>query len=160
MTVQGLEENQWVARMCRGDPLDRDCWIGLSREQNAQGFEEMEWDDLEGAVGDSRYRSWSRDEPNNLQHDGVGDPAVSRTEVIREVGHARRCTGVSAVVVALFLGSQTAQLAWDSFLETSVVRASCVSHIGSCVQFPHTQALMNIGLTPDTDKIFTRKLRF
>lgn len=72
MTVQGLEENQWVGRLCRGDPLNRDCWIGMSRTTNIQGYGHMEWDDLEVVVGESRYRSWARNEPNNLQEDEVG----------------------------------------------------------------------------------------
>lgn len=63
VTVQGLEENQWVQRLCRGG----DCWVGMTRNYNSReagaGATDLEWADLEVGVGDSRYRSWARWEP-------------------------------------------------------------------------------------------------
>lgn len=67
VTVQGLEENQWVKRLCRGG----DCWVGMkriyySREEGGADATDFEWADLEVAEDDSRYRSWARREPSTF----------------------------------------------------------------------------------------------
>lgn len=51
----------------------------MSRSPNVQGYEQMEWDDLEVLVGESRYRSWTRNEPNNLHDEEVGSILASRS---------------------------------------------------------------------------------
>lgn len=77
VTVQGLEENQWVGRMCRGDLQGRDCWVGMTRsyEVDGNGMEyggDMEWADVAMAVGESRYRSWALREPSDFERAEVG----------------------------------------------------------------------------------------
>lgn len=72
VTVQGLEENQWVGKMCRGDLLDRDCWVGLTRSYGVDGNGVdygggMEWADVVMAVGEYRYRSWAMREPSDFE---------------------------------------------------------------------------------------------
>lgn len=75
VTVQGLEENNWVSRMCRGNSLGRDCWIGMTRGyEGGSGVEtgsDYEWAELGKAVGGSRYRSWARREPSEFAGDEV-----------------------------------------------------------------------------------------
>ncbi|CAM9787351.1 unnamed protein product, partial [Hapterophycus canaliculatus] len=73
VTIQGLEENNWVARMCRGNSLGRDCWIGMTRgyrgRSGAEAGNDLEWAELGRAVGESRYRSWATREPSEFESD-------------------------------------------------------------------------------------------
>lgn len=75
VTVQELDENKWVGRLCRGDSLDRDCWVGLARRyfgNNAgESGGDFEWAELGVAVGESRYRSWATREPSDFKQDEV-----------------------------------------------------------------------------------------
>lgn len=75
VTVQGLEENQWVGRMCKGDTLDRDCWVGLTRRYRAghgvDSGEDLEWAEVGVAMDKSRYRSWAVREPSEFERDEV-----------------------------------------------------------------------------------------
>lgn len=80
VTVQGLEENRWVGRMCRGDTLDRGCWIGLARryKNRADDGDGFMWTDLRLAVGESQYRSWAIREPSDF---GQGEVRLSYLSV-------------------------------------------------------------------------------
>lgn len=75
--VEGLDENQWVARLCRGDSMDRDCWVGLTRRYRggngvgAGSSGELEWAGVETMAGDTRYRSWAVREPSSFEGDEV-----------------------------------------------------------------------------------------
>lgn len=78
VAVEGSEENQWVERLCRGDSLDRDCWVGLTRsyrtENSVGGGGDFEWAELGAAANISRYkyRSWATREPSRFERDEVG----------------------------------------------------------------------------------------
>lgn len=84
MTVQDQEENSWVSRMCRGDSLERDCWVGMARSYRyGNGVEmgdDLEWAQLGQIVGESRYRSWATREPSDFRSDEVGRQCL----VVRE----------------------------------------------------------------------------
>lgn len=71
VTVQDQDENSWVSRMCRGDSLERDCWVGMTRiHRDGDGVERgdgLEWAGLGQVAGESRYRSWAVREPSDLQ---------------------------------------------------------------------------------------------
>lgn len=77
VSVEGLDENQWVGRLCRGDSLDRDCWVGLTRRYkggNGVGVGsggELEWVEVGMMAGDTRYRSWATREPSDFEGDEV-----------------------------------------------------------------------------------------
>ena len=77
VTVQGLEENQWVQRLCKGG----DCWMGMTRDASAT---DLEWVDLEMTEGDSRYRSWARREPSVFDRDEVSTPYRGCYKRLRE----------------------------------------------------------------------------
>ncbi|CBJ49166.1 hypothetical protein Esi_0207_0025 [Ectocarpus siliculosus] len=81
VTVQGLEENNWVARMCRGDSLERDCWVGMTRSYRGAGRietgDDLEWAELENVAGESRYRSWATREPSDFENDEAGEHCVA-----------------------------------------------------------------------------------
>lgn len=67
VNIQDLEENQWVSRMCKSDPLDRDCWIGLARGYpGAEGGKSLQWTGLDTGKSDSRYRLWVMRQPSDL----------------------------------------------------------------------------------------------
>lgn len=74
VTIQGVDENNWAAKMCRGDPLERDCWIGMTRtyrgrSDQVEAGDEHEWAEIGKAVGGSRYRSWATREPSDFKRD-------------------------------------------------------------------------------------------
>lgn len=77
VSVEGLDENQWVARLCRGDSLDRDCWVGLTRRYKGGSRLEvgsggdLEWAEAGMMAGDTRYRSWANREPSGFEGDEV-----------------------------------------------------------------------------------------
>lgn len=75
VTVQDQDENSWVSRMCRGDSLELDCWVGMTRSHRAgTGVEigdDLEWAGLGQVMGESRYRSWAVREPSDFQSDEV-----------------------------------------------------------------------------------------
>ncbi|CAM9742517.1 unnamed protein product, partial [Scytosiphon promiscuus] len=81
VTIQGLEENNWVARMCQGNSIGRDCWIGMTRGyrglSNAEAGNDLEWAELGNAVGGSRYRSWATREPSDFEGDEAGEHCVA-----------------------------------------------------------------------------------
>lgn len=73
VTIQGLEENNWVARMCRGNSQGGDCWIGMTRGYRGgigvEAGDDFEWAELGKTVGGSRYRSWATREPSDFKGD-------------------------------------------------------------------------------------------
>ena len=75
VTVQDQDENGWVSRMCRGDSLERDCWVGMTRSHgdgdDVETGGDLEWAGLGHVVGESRYRSWAELEPSGFQGDQV-----------------------------------------------------------------------------------------
>lgn len=75
VTVQDQDENSWVSRVCRGDPLERDCWVGMTRshrdDDDVEMGDDLEWAGLGQIVGESRYRSWAVREPSDFQSDEV-----------------------------------------------------------------------------------------
>lgn len=76
VTVQSPAENDWVSRMCRGDSLERDCWVGLTRsyregKSGVEAGDDLEWAGLGQVVGESRYRSWAIREPSDFESDEV-----------------------------------------------------------------------------------------
>lgn len=106
VTVQGLEENQWVQRLCKGG----DCWVGMARNYNSReagaGTPDLEWVDLEVGEDDFRYRSWARREPAtfvsgevrvSLSPEGVVQSTsvviAYKWDVIILVSSYRMCTG-------------------------------------------------------------------
>ena len=91
VSVEGLDENQWVARLCRGDSMDRDCWVGLTRRyKGGNGAEagsgvglgsggDLEWAEVGMMLGETRYRSWPMREPSSFEGDEVCMSLVSFT---------------------------------------------------------------------------------
>eukprot|EP00752_Nemacystus_decipiens_P010621 g9459.t1 len=81
VAVQDQDENSWISRMCRGDSLERDCWLGMTRSNRGVDGEEMgddlEWAGLWQLVGGSRYRSWAVREPSDFQGDEAGENCVA-----------------------------------------------------------------------------------
>ncbi|CAM9153453.1 unnamed protein product, partial [Discosporangium mesarthrocarpum] len=107
--VQGLQENQasnsrsgdmgylWVSRLCRADPLDRDCWIGLAKAENSgegdkqagatsghamssveeRAFKWIGPGSASPVAGDVTYRAWDRWEPNNQTHAEGGEDCAT-----------------------------------------------------------------------------------
>lgn len=74
--VQSRAENAWISRMCRGDSLERDCWVGLTRSfrearNGVEAGDDLEWAELGQAAGESRYRSWAVREPSDFESDEV-----------------------------------------------------------------------------------------